>query len=148
MLASLIAAFASGETILALRRARNATIAYGLAAFCGLFGLIFLLIAGYIAAAERFGPIHAALFAGGIFIVLALLIVLIHKLSAGRRARGNARRRNSDMTKIAIAAGVAVLPTLLAGRAGKAALLAPAIAALAYAIYRENTKSGGTDADD
>ena len=50
------------------------------------------------------------------------------------------------MTKIAIAAGVAVLPTLLAGRAGKAALLAPAVAALAYAIYRENTKPGDSDA--
>ncbi len=148
MLASLIAAFASGETIVALRRARNATIAYGLAAMCGAVGMIFLLVAAYIAAAQRYGAVHAALFAGGIFIVLALLIVLIHKLSAGTRARRQARRRNSDMTKIAIAASVAVLPTLLAGRAGKAALLAPAIAALGYLIYRENTKPGDPDAED
>jgi len=147
VLASLIAAFASGETVLALRRARNATIAYGLAAICGLFGLIFLLIAAYVAAAHRYGPIHAALFAAGIFLVIALLIVLIHKLSSRTRAIRHAQRRKSDVTKIALAASLAIVPTLLAGRAGKAVLIAPALAALAYLIYRENTKPGDTDED-
>jgi len=140
VLASLIAAFASGETMIALRRARSAAIAYSIAAILGLFGVVFLLVAAYIAAARRLGPVPAALWAAGIFIVLAILIVLFHRISSVGRAKIAARRRNSDISKIAIASGVALAPSLLRGGVGKMTLIVPAIAAVGYAIYKENSK--------
>ena len=46
MLASLIASFASGETVLAVRRARRAAVAYLLAGLAALCGVGFLVGAG------------------------------------------------------------------------------------------------------
>ncbi len=60
MLASLISALASGETVAALRRARTAAIVYALAAIAALCGLGFLIGAAYIWAAERYGSLAAA----------------------------------------------------------------------------------------
>jgi hypothetical protein len=41
-----------------------------------------------------------------------------------------------------VAAAIAALPTLMRSRIGLGALLAPALAVVAYTIYRENTKPG------
>jgi hypothetical protein len=146
MLASLIAGFASGETLAALRRMKRAAIYYMVAGLLALLGVIFLLIAAFIWAAREYGPIEAAIGFGVGFIVLSGLTLAIHKLTAGARKRRAASQRNSDMMKVAVAAGIAVLPTLLRGRAGLATVLAPAVAAVAYAIYKEN--SGGEPSED
>jgi hypothetical protein len=147
MLASLLAAFASGETFQIARRVRRAAIAYLLAGIALLIGLGFLVGAGYTAAAERYGAINAALgFAAG-FLLLAAIIVLAHRIVSGMRARSIARKRSSELTTIGAAAVLAVLPTLLRGKGGLTTLLAPALAVLAYAIYRENSKAG-PDKDD
>ncbi|MGB3389444.1 MAG: hypothetical protein WBA88_15835 [Pseudaminobacter sp.] len=138
MLASLIASFASGETLLALRRARGAAIAYALAGIAFLCGAGFLLAALYIWMARRYGAIEAALAFGVGFLVIGAIVLVVHKITTGSQARRAAQRRNSDMTTIAVASALAVLPTLLRGKAGLGTLAAPAIAALAYAIYREN----------
>ena len=140
MLASLIAGLATGETLAALRRLRRAAIAYVLAGILALFGAVFLLVAGTIWAARRYGAIEATLGIGAAFLVLAIVIVLVHKVTSRVRKKAAVRQRNRDFAKAAVAAGIAVAPALLSGRAGKAALLAPAIAAVAYAIYRENSK--------
>ncbi|MEQ1954164.1 hypothetical protein [Mesorhizobium sp. CN2-181] len=140
MLASLIAGLATGETLAALRRVRRAAIAYFIAGLLGFFGVIYLLLAGTIWAARRYGAIEATLGIGGSFILLAILIVIAHKIASRVRARAAVKQRNRDFAKAAIAAGIAVAPALLSGRAGKAVLLAPAIAAIAYAIYRENSR--------
>jgi Na+-transporting methylmalonyl-CoA/oxaloacetate decarboxylase gamma subunit len=140
MLGSLIAGLATGETMAALRRMRRAAIAYGLAGIAALAGVIYLLIAGTIWLAQRYGAIEACLGVGVAFIALALLIAVIHKFMSPVRAKAARRQRNSDFTKAALAAGIAVVPTLLKGRAGAALLLVPALAVLADAIYRENTK--------
>jgi hypothetical protein len=140
MLGSLIAGLATGETLAALRRARRAAIAYSLAGLAALLGAIYLLIAGTIWAARHFGAIEACLAIGFAFLVLALVIAILHKVTARSRAKTAKRQRGSDLTKAAIAAGVAIAPTLLRGRIGAALLLAPAFAVLADAIYRENTK--------
>lgn len=138
MLASLLAGLATGETVAALRGARRAAIAYGVAGLAAFFGVIFLLVAGTIWAARRYGAIEATLGIGIAFLVLALVVVVVHKLTSRVRAKAARRQRNRDFTKAAVAAGLAVAPTLLRGKAGTALLLAPAIAAVAYAIYREN----------
>ncbi|ESY13017.1 hypothetical protein NKI46_15175 [Mesorhizobium sp. M0615] len=147
MLAPLISALASGEAIAAMRRARTAAIVYGFAAVAALCGLGFLLGAAYIWAADRYGSMAACLgFAAG-FLVLAGLIVLIHQLAAGTRARRRARRRNADLKALGITAALAVLPALLKGKGGKGVILGPMIALAAYAIYRENIKPDRGDPD-
>lgn len=150
MLASLIASFASGETVMVARRARRAAIAYVLAGAAALCGAGFLVGALYIWAAQRYGGLQTSLGFGGGFLLLAILILLIHKLTATSRARRAAERRKVDMTAIGVAATLAALPTLLRGKnggLGLGALLGPAIALAAYAIYRENFGSEPDEPD-
>lgn len=144
MLASLLAGLVSGETAVALRRARRAAIVYLLAGVSALCGIGFLIGALYIWLAMRYGRLEGALILAVGFIVLAILIVMVDRLTARSRARRAAERRKSDMAALGIAAAAAVLPGLVRGRAGLGALLAPALAVVAYAIYRENT---GPDRD-
>lgn len=150
MLASLIASLASGETVVAIRRARRAAIVYLLAGTAGLIGVGFLIGALYIWLSERYGRFETALGFSVAFIVLALFILLAHRLTAGSRARSAAERRKSDLTAIGVAAVLAALPGLMRSRAGLGTLLAPALAVVAYAIYRENSrpKPGRDDATD
>jgi undecaprenyl pyrophosphate phosphatase UppP len=140
MLASLIASLASGETVVAIRRARRAAIVYLLAGTAGIIGVGFLIGALYIWLAELYGRLETALGFGVGFIVLALLIVLVHRLTAGSRAKRAAERRRSDLTAMGVAAALAALPGLMRSRVGLGTLLAPALAVVAYAIYRENSK--------
>jgi len=144
MLASLLASLASGQTVAAIGRARSAAVAYVLAALAGLCGAGFLLGAFYIWLAGRYGSIEAALGIGGGFIVLAGIILIVHRLAAGRRARRQAAQRKADLTAAGVATALALLPGLLRSKAGIGALVAPAIALVAYAIYRENS---GPDSD-
>lgn len=145
MLASLLAGLATGETAMALRRARSAAIAYALAALLALCGLGFLVGASYIWTAGRIGHIEAALAFGGGFILLSLIVLLIHRLSAGSRRRRAAERRKSDLTAVGIATALAALPVLLRSKGGLGVLAAPAIAMAAYAIWRENSGSSPDD---
>lgn len=145
MLAALISGFISGEAVAAFQRARRSAVAYLIAAVFGMFGIAFLLVAAYIAAAQRLGPVTAALIFGGAFLVVAVLVVLSNRLGAERVVRKTSRKRNREMSRIAVTTGLALLPTLMRGRVGKAALIAPAIAAIVYGIYRENSRRGPPD---
>jgi protein-S-isoprenylcysteine O-methyltransferase Ste14 len=136
MLASLIAAFASGEAMDAVRRAKVTAIAYLAAAVFGLCGAGFLIGAAYIVAARRFGTVEAAVGFGVCFLLIAIIILAVRSLAARSRAR-RARRRGADLATIAGVAAVSVLPALLKSRAG---IIAPIVALAAYAIYRENQK--------
>jgi hypothetical protein len=52
------------------------------------------------------------------------------------------------MTALGVTAALAALPVLLRSKGGLGAILGPAAALVAYAIYRENVKPGdGDDAD-
>ncbi|TKT75311.1 hypothetical protein [Aquamicrobium sp. LC103] len=137
MLGTLIASVISGEANLAVGRARRAAIAYLLAAFLALFGITFLILAGFVAAAERYGALQASAGFGVGFLVLALLVVLVHRIAAGMRRKREAKARATETRALVSAAAVAMLPTLLAGR-GRSLLLAPLLGAVAYAIYQEN----------
>lgn len=148
MLASLIAAFASGETMRSLRQARKAAMAYALAGVAVLCGLGFLIAAAYIWAARRYGAIEAALGFGAGFLLLACIVLLVHKLAASSRKRAAARLRTSELTTITTAATLAALPVLLRSKGGVGALLVPVAAILAYAVYRENRPSGSDEPED
>lgn len=142
MLASLLAGLVSGETLIAARRAKRAAIVYAICLFLAAFGLLFLIVAAYLWAAQRYGAIEAALAFGGGFFVLAGIILGIYKLTSASRVRRAADQRKSDLTKVGVATAIAVLPSLLRGKAGLGVLIGPAAALLAYAIYRENTTPG------
>ncbi|AZO11249.1 MULTISPECIES: phage holin family protein [unclassified Mesorhizobium] len=144
-LVSLITALASGEALAALQRARTTAMLYGLAGVLALCGLGFLIGAAYIWFAERYGPLATSFGFGVGFLVIAGLILLYHRVTAGIRARRRARRRKTDMTAVGVTAALALLPALAKSKGGLGAVLAPAIALVAYAIYRENVKPGPKD---
>ncbi|WFP77854.1 hypothetical protein [Mesorhizobium sp. WSM4906] len=146
-LVSLISTLASGEAAAALRRARMTAVLYGLAGVLVLCGIGFLIGAAYIWLAGRYGPLATSFGFGIGFLVLAGLILVIHKLAAGTQARRRARRRKADMTAVGVTAALALLPALAKSKGGMGALLAPAVALVAYAIYRENAKPGPQDKD-
>lgn len=140
-LASLIAGLASGEAASALRQAKLAAIAYGLAALAALCGLGFFIGALYIWASARYGALEVALGFGAGFLVIAGVIVLAFRFGTGSRARRRKRQRKASMATLGASAALAalpVIPALLRSRAGPGLLAGPAIALLAYAIYREN----------
>lgn len=139
-LVSLISALASGEVLAALQRARMTAILYGLAAIFAVCGVGFLIAAAYIWLASRYGPLATSLGFGIGFLVVAGLILVIHKLTASMRGKRRARRRQADMTAVGVTAALALLPALARSKGGLAAIAAPALAVVAYAIYRENTK--------
>ncbi|UCI08723.1 phage holin family protein [Mesorhizobium sp. B1-1-8] len=149
-LVSLISAFISGEAAAALRRARITTILYGVAGVFALCGVGFLIGAAYVWLASRFGPLATCLGFGIGFLVIAGLILVIHKLTTGRQSRRRARQRKADLTGLGITAALALLPALSKSKGGLGVVLAPALALVAYAIYRENVKPapGKPDRDD
>jgi len=138
-LASLLISLVTGEAGTVARNIRGAAIAYGIALLAALIGASFLLLAAYLWAAARFGAINTALAFGAVFLVFAGIVVLVYRLTAKKRARRRAERRKSDLTALAIAAGIAALPELLRSKEGLGALLGPLAAFLAYAVYRENS---------
>jgi len=152
MLNSLIAAFLSGEAVGAVRRVRSAALVYAFAGITILTGLAFLVGAAFVATARHFGTVEAAIAFGLAFIVLGLAAVGTHSLSGRSRKRQTAGRRSTDLTTIAGVAAMSLLPSLLrkpsllrgkaglGGKAGLAGIIVPALAILAYGIYRENVK--------
>jgi len=139
MIAALLGSLASGEIALALRRAKLAIIFYGFIAIFLLCGIGFLIGAGYIYAADRYGSLNAALGFGGGFIALALVVWVVFKLSAPRRERRRAAVRKSEISALAAASGIAVASNLLRSRAGIGLLATPLIGYFAYQIIKENT---------
>jgi hypothetical protein len=144
MLASLIGAFISGEAMDAVRRAKTAAIIYMSAAILFLCGVGFLIGAGYIAAARRYGSLEAAIVFGVGFILIGGILLAIHAIVASARRRR--KRRSIDLAPLAGAAALTALPLLLKRGGGMAAILAPLIGFAAYAVYRENHKAGPDDA--
>lgn len=145
-LASLIGSIVSGEASDAIGRARRAAVVYALAGLLVLCGAGFLTGAAYMAAAREIGALPAALWFGGGFILLALILVGVDRLAARSRARREARRRREETRAVVSAAAVALLPALLASSRGRGlALVLPAMAALAYGVWRENKPQGDDD---
>jgi hypothetical protein len=145
MLASLIGAFISGEAMNVARRAKAAAIAYLFAAVFFLAGLGFVVGAGYVAAARHYGSISAAIGFGVGFFLLGGIVLAVHAIMASARRRQK-KRRGLDLATIAGAAAVSGLP-LLFKRGGLAGVMAPLLALLAYAVYRENSAEPPDDPD-
>lgn len=147
MLTRLVAALAAGEARDVARRLRIASVLYVLAAVLAVFGGVFLVLAAYIAAAERWGAIAAAAGFGVGFLVLALIVVAALKVWTGMRRRRARRRRAADVGALAGSAALAAVPSLVA-RSGLGSLIVPLALIAGYAIYRENAGSGDRDEGD
>lgn len=143
MLGSLIASLAAGETANMVGRAKRAAIAYGAAALFVLFGVFFALIAAYVWAAGRWGPIVAALIFAGTFVALAIVTIVFQSISSKAKARRAARKRSVDAKALATTAAVAALPALLANPRSAAALVVPVLGVIGYLIYQENAGPRG-----
>lgn len=139
MLGSLLAGLISGETALAVKRARRAAVFYAVAGVFLACGIGFLIGAAYIWTAARYGALEAALGFGGGFVLLALLVLLVHRLGGRSRAKKAADRRRADLTSLGVTAAVAVLPVLLRNRTAVGALTAAAASIAALYVIRENT---------
>lgn len=144
MLASLITAFVSGEAMDIARRARTTLVVYVVVAMLALTGIGFLVGAGYIAAAQRYGSLEAAIGFGLGFLAAAIIVLTARSVASSTRRRRD-KRRSIDLATIAGAAAVTALPVLLRS---KAVMVAPLIAAVAYMIYRENRKPDDREEDE
>lgn len=149
MFGPLIAAFLSGEAGLMIERTKRAAAAYAVAGLLVLLGLIFLLIAAYAYAAREIGPVTAALCFGAGFVVIGGLVLTIHQLRARAEQRRIAAKRKTDLYGLGATAAVAAIPGLMQGRKGRAtgtaAVLTPAIIAIAYALYKRRRDADERD---
>jgi len=145
MLATLLAALASGEIVQRVRSTRSAVLAYALAGVAFLCGLGFLVGAAYIATAARYGSLHAALSFGIAFIVIGLLVLLLHRLAVRRRERRLAVLRAEQAKTYAGAAALGLIPAMMKSRAGAVGVLAPLLGIAAYAAWREYQRRDGDE---
>ncbi len=146
-LGGLIAAILTDEAGREAARVRKAAISYlwvGITVVCGIG---FLIGAAYIYTARRFGNLDTALGFAAFFLVVAVISFFGHGIAARRRARLAAERRRAETRSIAGATALAVLPSLLSRGGGFGAVLAPAVAVLAYMIYRENSRPASGEGD-
>lgn len=139
-LLALIGSIATGEASEALARARQSAMIYLVAAILLVLGLVFLLIAAFIALAREIGALQTSLWFGGGFFIIGLLVILLHRLAAKARARRIARQRQAEIKTVVSTAAVTLLPALLASRTGSIAILAPLAAALGYGVWKENSR--------
>jgi hypothetical protein len=121
-------------------RVRNAIIANAVMLVLGMVGAVFLLIAGFLALADLYGPIYAALILGGIFLVLALAVFIGTRIGEGRRRHeAKIKRRTTDTSALVTTAALTALPMLLKSPLARTVGL-PAAAIAAYLMVR-----GGND---
>lgn len=148
MLARLIASVLAGEAGEILDRARVAAILYVLALLAGLTSLGFFIGAAYVAVAEATGSLLASIYFGAGFLVLTVIILIWQRIASRMRVRRAERRRASDVRALASTAAIVLLPSLLARKGTAIGLLAPLLAAVGYAIYRENRGSKDDEDDE
>ena len=148
MLRTLILLLSSLDPSRAKRRFRRAAIDYAIAGTAFLLGLCFLVIAAFIWAADRWGPMEAALGFGVGFMAIAAVTMMVHRSVASRRARIRAEAEKSDQLRsFATAAAVAALPAVIRQIGVVGSLALPLAGLAAYAIWRENRSRDGDDLD-
>lgn len=125
-------------------RLRNTIILNVVMVGMGLVGVGFLVAAGFLALAELYGAIYAALICAALFLVLALAVYLGSRIAEGRHRREVAtKRRSTETSAFVTTAALTALPAVLRSPLGRAIAL-PAAALAAYLLVR---KTGDTKDD-
>jgi len=118
-------------------RVKTLIIVNTVIAVFGVIGVVFLLIAGFLALSDVYGSIYAALIFGGVFVVLALAVFLGAKIGEGKRHRQIAERKKTHDTNAFITtAALSVLPVLLRSPTVRAVGI-PAAAVAAFFLARK-----------
>ncbi|MBA8900004.1 hypothetical protein [Phyllobacterium sp. P30BS-XVII] len=144
LLAPLLSSAVSGELGSAVNRAKRRAIFLALIGILSVVGAIFLLVAGYIALAERFGELHAALILAGGAFVLALLAYIVMKISEMIARKRQRERSKVDKSTLLTIAALAAAPTVLKSRG----LLMLAVPVIAFAGLSLLTKKKPSTNDD
>lgn len=125
-------------------RLRNTIILNVVMVGMGLVGVGFLVVAGFLALAELYGTIYAALICAALFLVLTLAVYLGSRIAEGRHRREVAtKRRSTETSAFVTTAALTALPAVLRSPLGRAIAL-PAAALAAYLLVR---KTGDTKDD-
>jgi hypothetical protein len=125
-------------------RLKQTIIVNTVMAALALAGLVFLLIAGFLALADLVGPIYAALILAASFLILALAVYLGTRIGEGKRRRQIAeKRRSSETGAFLTTAALTALPVLLRSPVVRTLGL-PAAAIAAFLLVR----NGGDKTDD
>lgn len=148
MLRSIIGALIAGEAKQLSRRAKSAVILHLLAAIALAVGAGFLIGAGYIFAAERYGSLNAAIGFGAGFVAIAVLLLIINAMQAKAWRRRRAEERGGELKLLAATAAIAALPGLLKTRSGIVGLLAPIAGLVLLKVIEENQLDETDDAED
>ena len=119
-------------------RIRNTIIVNVVMLGLALIGAVFLLVAGFLALADLYGAIYAALILAGVFLVLALAVYLGTRIGENRHRRQVADKRKSTETSAFVTtAALTALPVVLRSPMGRAIAL-PAAALAAYLLVRKS----------
>ncbi|MEZ5812260.1 MAG: hypothetical protein R3D45_12680 [Rhizobiaceae bacterium] len=145
MLKSLVSSLVSGEVKELTSRVSSAAILYVLAGLCAVVGVAFLVGAGFVLVAERYGTIEATLGFGLGFLVVAVLLLVVNSMQAKAWKRRREEARAGEVKALAIAALLGAVPGLLKTRGGLAGILVPIIGLVALKIVDENRGDGGKD---
>lgn len=138
-----LAALLGIEVHAVTERIRNTLIVNVVMIALAVVGVSFLVAAGFIALADLYGPIYAALIFAATFLVLALAVFIGTRVGEGRRRREIAeKRRSTETSAFATTAALTALPAILRSPLGRTIAL-PAAAIAAYLLVRR----GGDDTD-
>ncbi len=116
-------------------RLKRAAVTYMIAAVLAFMGLVFLLIAAWIYLARRVGPMEASFWFAGAFLVMAVLIVIVHRLAEAARERSARRQRTRDLAAVGASTAVAAVPLLSRGKSGLGAIAVGVAILGGYAAY-------------
>ena len=131
------------------RRIRRAVIDFAFAGVAFLMGFGFLIAAGFIYTAERYGGFYAALWFGFGFLAISATILIAHRVIAAMRTRRRKREERSDrLRSMATAAAVAAAPALIRSAGWVGTVVIPLAAIAAYVIYQENRRPTGEYPDE
>ncbi len=144
LLAPLLSSAVSGELGSAVNRAKRRAIFLALIGILSVVGAIFLLVAGYIALAESFGELHAALILAGGAFVLALLAYIVMKISEMIARKRQRERSKVDKSTLLTIAALAAAPTVLKSR-GLLMLAVPVIAFVGLSLLTKKKPSTNDD---
>ena len=131
-----LAALLGIEVEAVTERLRNTIIINTIMIGLALIGASFLIIAGFLALAELYGPLYAALILAAAFLALALAVFVGARIGEGRRRRSVAnKRRSSEASAFVATAALTAVPALLKSPGGRLLGL-PAAGLAAYLILR------------
>jgi chromate transport protein ChrA len=117
LLAPLLTSVAAGEVGLAINRLKRSAVFACVIAVLAAIGVIFLVVAAYIALAERYGEMQASLILAGSAFGLAIITYIVMKI-VERAARNRQRERAKvDTSALLTVAALAAAPIVLRSRA-------------------------------